>query len=121
MKKAIIIVGHGSRDGGNDTALKRMAEELQRSGAEIIEYAYLQYAQPTVDAALEQCIRQGAKEIVVVPFFMQAGAHVTRDIPGLLNKARSQHPDCAIRATDYVGAHPLMKRIVMDLANNIKY
>jgi sirohydrochlorin ferrochelatase len=120
MKKAIIILGHGSRGGGNDTALKRIAEELQRSSGKIIEYAFLQYAQPTADVALERCIKQGAKEIVIVPFFMQAGAHVMRDIPAFLDKARARHPECDIRSTDHVGSHPLMMQIVTDLAGNKK-
>lgn len=115
MKRAVIILGHGSRDGGNDTALKRIVEELRRCGGEIIEYAFLQYAQPTADAALDRCIAQGAKEIVIVPFFMQAGAHVTRDIPDFLNRVRARHPECDIHSTDYVGAHPMMTQIVMDL------
>lgn len=121
MKKAIIILGHGSRVSGNDTTLKRLAEEIERSnGGEIIEYAYLQYAQPTADAALNRCIKQGAKEIVIVPFFLQAGAHVTRDIPDFLDKARAQHPECSIRSTDYVGTHLLMAQIVIDLVQNTK-
>jgi len=121
MKKAVIILGHGSRGGGNDAALKRIAEALQRSGGgEIIEHAFLQYAQPTADAALDRCIKQGAKEIVIVPFFMQAGAHVTRDIPEFILKARTLHPECKIRLTDHVGDHPLMKQIVMDLVSKAK-
>ena len=121
MKKAVIILGHGSRGGGNDTALKRIAEELQRSAGEItIEYGFLQYAQPSADAALDRCIAQGVKEIVIVPFFMQAGGHVTRDIPAFLDKARARHPECDIRSTDYVGAHPLMTKIVMDLVDKAK-
>jgi sirohydrochlorin ferrochelatase len=121
MKKAVIILGHGSRSGGNDAALKRIAEDLQRSaGGLIIEYAFLQHAQPSADAALDRCIARGAKEILVIPFFMQSGGHVTRDIPAFLDKARSLHPECDIRSTDYVGAHPLMTQIVMDLVNKAK-
>ena len=120
MKKAVIILGHGSRGGGNDADLKRIAEELRRSSGEIIEYAFLQYAQPSAGAALVRCIAQGAKEIVIVPFFMQAGGHVTRDIPDFLDKARAQHPECDIHSTDYVGAHPLMTQILMDLVGKAK-
>jgi sirohydrochlorin ferrochelatase len=121
MKKAVIILGHGSRGGGKDTALKRIAEELRRSAGDlIIEYAFLQYSQPSADAALDRCITHGAKEIVIIPFFMQAGGHVTRDVPAFLEKARARHPECDIRATDYVGAHPLMTQIVMDLVDKAK-
>jgi sirohydrochlorin ferrochelatase len=120
MKRAVIILGHGSRDDGNDTALKRIVAELQQCGGDIIEYAFLQYAHPTADAVLDRCIMQGAKEIVIVPFFMQAGVHVTRDIPDFLDKARAEHPECDIYSTDYVGAHPLMTQIVMDLVGKAK-
>lgn len=121
MKTAVIILGHGSRGDGDDTALRRIAEEVQQSGSgEIVEYAFLQYAQPTADAALDRCIKQGAKEIVIVPFFMQLGAHVTRGIPAFLEKARKQHPLLAIRVTDHVGAHPLMARIAMDLVRGVE-
>jgi sirohydrochlorin cobaltochelatase len=121
MKKAVIILGHGSRGGGNDTSLKRLAEKLRRSAGDIIiEYAFLQYAQPSADSALDHCITHGAKEIVIVPFFMQAGGHVTRDIPAFLDKARTRHPECDIRSTEYVGAHPLMTQIVMDLVDKAK-
>lgn len=116
MKTAVIILGHGSRGGGNDATLKRIAEKMRLGGGdEIIEYAFLQYAQPTVDATLESCIKQGANKVVIVPFFMQTGVHVGRDIPGFLEKAKKQHPALEIRVTDYVGAHPLMKQIVADL------
>ena len=121
MKTAVIILGHGSRGNRNDTAIKQVVDAIKmcRSYA-IVEYAFLQYVRPTPDEALDRCIRQGAKEILIIPFFMQAGAHVTKDIPAFLDKARTQHPECNIRSTDYVGAHPLMTQIVMDLVDKAK-
>ena len=121
MKTAVIILGHGSRGNENDAAIKRVVEAIKMiSSLEIVEYAFLQYVQPTPDEALDRCIIQGAKDIVIVPFFMQAGAHVTRDIPDFLVKSRTRHPECNIRLTDYVGAHPLMTQIVMDLVGKVK-
>jgi sirohydrochlorin ferrochelatase len=121
MKTAVIILGHGSRGNGNDAAIKRVVEAIKMSRShDIVEYAFLQYAQPTPDEALDRCLRQGAKEIVIVPFFMQSGVHVTQDIPVFLEKARKQHPAFEIRVTDYVGAHPLMTQIVMDLVGKAK-
>jgi sirohydrochlorin ferrochelatase len=53
---------------------------------------------------------------MIVPFFLQAGAHVTRDIPQLIERVRKQHPDIEIMVTGYVGAHPLMAKVVEELA-----
>jgi sirohydrochlorin ferrochelatase len=116
MKTAVIILGHGSRGGGNDTAVKQVVAAIRESvSSNIVEYAFLQYAQPTPDEVLDRCIEQGAKKILIIPFFMQSGAHVTKDIPSFLEGARKKYPMIDIRVTDYVGAHPLMEQIVADL------
>ena len=117
MKIAVIILGHGSRSNEADRAIRRVVEEVKKAGAYAhVERAFLQYVPPTPQDALERCARQKADRIVVVPFFLQAGAHVTRDIPELIEKARKQHPGIDIIVTEYVGAHPLMAKIVVDLA-----
>jgi sirohydrochlorin ferrochelatase len=116
MKTAVIILGHGSRGNGSDAALKHIVAAIRESVSNnIVEYAYLQYVQPTPEEALDRCVQQGANKILIVPYFMQAGVHVTKDIPALLEKARQKHPTLDIRVTDYVGAHPLMEQIVADL------
>ncbi|MCK9420692.1 MAG: CbiX/SirB N-terminal domain-containing protein [Nitrospirae bacterium] len=121
MKTAVIILGHGSRSGGNDVAIKRIVASIRESmSSDIVEYAYLQYAQPTPDEVLDRCIRQGAKKIVIIPFFMQSGVHVAKDIPAFLEKAKQKYPALDIRVTDYVGAHPLMEQIVADLIRKSK-
>lgn len=117
MKTAVIILGHGSRNAGADDAIRRVADGVKRSGTyTVVEHAFLQYVPPSPQDALESCIRQKAQSIVIVPFFLQAGAHVTRDIPELIEKTRMRHPGVKISVTDYVGAHPLMVKIVEDLA-----
>ncbi len=121
MKKGIIILGHGSRSGGADDTVKQVAAEVRKfSGSDIVEYAFLEYAVPTLQDAWEKCVRQKAEQIVLVPFFMQAGAHVTRDIPAFVETARKQHPEITIIVTEYVGAHPLMSKIVLDLIEKNK-
>jgi sirohydrochlorin cobaltochelatase len=114
MKTAVIILGHGSRSGGADETVKRVAAKIQKSGGSE------QYVQPTPREALEHCIRQRAKKIVIVPFFMQPGAHVRRDIPAFVEMAKKEHPDIDIMATDFVGSHPLMGKIVEDLVEKTK-
>ncbi len=116
MRTAVIILGHGSRNGGADEAIRQIADEVRRGGDFVfVEHAFLQYVQPTLPETLETCIRQGANKVVIVPFFMQAGAHVTRHIPALVEKAKKKHPCINIAVTDYVGTHPLMTKIVEDL------
>ncbi len=116
MKTAVIILGHGSRSEGADEAVRRVVAEARKRGShKIVEYAFLQYVDPAPHEALEECIRQGAGKVVIVPFFLQPGAHVTKDLPNFVEKAKRQHPDIAITVTEFVGNHPLMTDIVIDL------
>ncbi|HLE41225.1 MAG TPA: CbiX/SirB N-terminal domain-containing protein [Nitrospirota bacterium] len=116
MKSAVIILGHGSRSAGADKAIQRIVVEVKkRGGHEIVEQAFLQHTLPALMETIESCARKNAERIVIVPYFMQPGAHVTRDIPALIEQARKKHPGIEILMTDFVGSHPLMAEIVMDL------
>ncbi len=120
MKSAVIILGHGSRSAGADKAVRRIAAEVKkRGGHEVVEHAFLQHTPPGLMETIEACARQNAGRIVIVPFFMQPGAHVTRDIPALIDQARKNHPGVEMLMTDFVGSHPLMAEIVMDLIGRI--
>ena len=117
MRTAIIILGHGSRNTGADEAIRKVVIEVKQAGSfTVVEHAFLQYVPPTPQEVIERCIGQNADRIVVVPFFLQAGAHVTRDIPELVDQARKRHRGVEIVVTDYVGAHPLMAKVVEELA-----
>lgn len=121
MRTAVIILGHGSRNAGADEAIRKVVDGVKQAGSfALVEHAFLQYVPPTPYEVIERCTDHKVDRIVIVPFFLQAGAHVTRDIPELVERARKAHPGIEIVVTDYVGAHPLMVKIVEDLAGKGK-
>ena len=118
MKTAVIILGHGSRRQGSDASLETLVASLLKTGRyDIVAHAFLQYAEPALPPVVERCVGQGAVRIVVVPFFVQPGAHVTRDIPALAEDLRMRYPGVSFSVTGFVGAHPLMTDIVADLVD----
>ena len=119
MKTAVIILGHGSRSTDADAAIRAIVQGVMKAGTfAVVEHAFLQYVPPSLQDVLARCVDQNVDRIVIVPFFLQAGAHVTRDIPELVERARKQYPSVDIIVTGYVGAHPLMARIVEDLVDS---
>jgi sirohydrochlorin ferrochelatase len=116
LRTAVIILGHGSRNMGADEAIRKVVDGVKQTGSfAVVEHAFLQYVQPTAHEVIEHCVSQNVGRVVIVPFFLQAGAHVTRDIPELIEKARKEHPKTEIMVTDYVGTHPLMAKVVEEL------
>jgi sirohydrochlorin ferrochelatase len=117
MKTAIIVLGHGSRRQESGEPFADLMTAVRSAGNfEIVEHAFLQYSVPTIDDAVGSCLKRGVGKVVIVPFFVQPGAHVMKDIPELLEKLRRRHPGILFTLTDYVGSHPLMVDIVVDLA-----
>ncbi len=116
MKTAVIILGHGSKAESAGGPVLSLVAALRSAGRfACVEHAFLQYAPPTLEEAVGKCSGQGAAVVAVVPFFVQTGAHVSRDIPALVEELRKRYPAVTIRLTGHVGGHPLMAEIVKDL------
>jgi sirohydrochlorin ferrochelatase len=119
VKTAVIVLGHGSRQEGADAPLAELAAGLRSSGAyAMVEQAFLQYVPPTLPDTVKRCVAGGAEQIVIVPFFLQPGAHVTRDIPEAVVALHSEYPQVRFSVTGHVGGHPLMAQIVEELVKN---
>ncbi|MDA8100635.1 MAG: CbiX/SirB N-terminal domain-containing protein [Nitrospiraceae bacterium] len=117
MKTAVIILGHGSRRQGAGNPLADLAKSLRTTGEfELVEYAFLQYAEPFLPEVIERCVAHGAGRIVLVPFFTQPGSHVSTDIPVMVQDARRKHPAVIFQVSEHVGAHRMITDIVADLA-----
>jgi len=117
VKTAVIILFHGSRAEGSDATVHRIIAEVRRRGHfRIVAEAFLQNATPGLRESTAFCVQQGAENIVIVPFFLQTGGHVTADIPLLVDEIRHLHPEIEITLTEPVGSHPLLVDVVLDLA-----
>lgn len=116
MKTAVIVLGHGSRQDGADAPLGELAAVLRSArGDALVEQAFLQYVLPTLPETVARCVAQGAGRVVIVPFFLQPGSHVTRDIPEQVAELERHYPSVRFTVTGHVGGHRLMAKIVEEL------
>lgn len=115
MTIGIILVDHGSRRAESNQMLLAAAEKLAESmPGTIVEPAHMELAEPSIALAFQECIRRGAKEIVVFPYFLSPGRHWTEDIPDLVRKAAADYPNVRWVITAPFGLHPLMQQIIQD-------
>ncbi len=117
--RSLVLVAHGSRREASNQEVRHVAEQLQARAMDVFDRvtaAYLELAGPTIPEAIENCIRAGADEVVVIPYFLAAGRHMSDDIPAIIEAAREAHPDVSIRVTPYVGAAPGVVDLLLDLA-----
>lgn len=82
LKKGLILVGHGSREEGFNSAMKKVAAALRKEEKfDFVLCAYNEITSPSFPEAVEILVKKGAEKITVLPYFLQAGRHVRRDIP----------------------------------------
>jgi len=118
--KALLVVAHGSRRSASNDEVRILCERLQeeKSGKEfaIVRAAFLELAEPSIPAGIEQCIQLGADQIVVLPYFLSAGRHASEDIPAEVEKARLPYPHVAIHLAPYLGSAPGIAGLLLALA-----
>jgi sirohydrochlorin ferrochelatase len=109
---AVVLLGHGSRVAPANAPLVEMAELVShRLGGCKTVSAYLQLAEPLLGPVVEQLVAEGAKKIVIMPFFLFPGAHVREDIPEELERLGGLHPDVEMILAGHLGIHALLADI----------
>jgi sirohydrochlorin ferrochelatase len=114
--RAVILIGHGSRAVGADDDMERIAQRLRDASGGIIETCRMGGRGVLFDEAFERCIRQGAMEIIVLPYFLNFGIHLREDIPEILRKAADSRPEVRLVFGKHLGydeslVHLVAKRI----------
>ncbi len=116
--ETIILIGHGSpKDGANniDIAARLLHPLLHPDcGQDCVQVAYLQFAQPEITEAIDQAVARGAKRIILHPFFLSAGIHVSRDIPELIAAAGKLYPQVEFIYTEPLGIHQKLAEVVRE-------
>lgn len=111
----IIIIDHGSRREESNQFVITVAADFQNSeGYRIVEPAHMELAQPDLAVAYDKCVRQGAKYIIVHPYFLAPGRHWHEDIPQLASAAAASHPQTSCVVTAPLGIHSAMLQIIAD-------
>lgn len=117
-KFAVVVLGHGSRVAAANEPLCGIAEMVGENLGVTAIPAFLQLAGPSLEEAVEKLVAQGYREIVVAPFFLYPGAHVTEDIPAKAEELEAAHPGIGITVTEHLGVHPLLAELVAERVRN---
>ncbi len=81
----ILICGHGSRNKLAITEFKELTKLIQaRYPNHLVEYGFLEFAEPSLVDALEKLRDQSIRKIIAIPAMLFAAGHVKNDIPSLL-------------------------------------
>ena len=101
MKEGLILFAHGSREPEWALPFERIASELRKRF--LVELAYLERMNPTLDEAVASAVTKGAQRVRIVPVFLGVGGHIKEDLPKLAGAARARHPGVEIVLETTIG------------------
>jgi sirohydrochlorin ferrochelatase len=105
VKRALLVVDHGSREAEAAAHLAQIADELRRRRPGLSVYvAHLELIAPTIAEAIAACAADGVTELIVHPFFLAPGRHAARDLPRAVEAAAAAHAGVRVRLTAPLGA-----------------
>ena len=118
---ALILFSHGSLLCGAGEALDAHAERLRARGEwDRVEVGYLNYSEPPFLETVAKVAAEGARRIVVVPYFLVAGYFVQVDLPRCLAEARAAHPDIEFIVADALRHDAGLADALLDAALHAK-
>lgn len=117
MKKALLLIGHGSSVAGANETLHAIAAMIgNRAEFDMVEVSFLSRNTADIQDKIDDCVQRGAQCILLYPYFLSAGSHVLNDLPSERDSAAGRHPDVRMALAEPLGPHPKLAEIVCERA-----
>lgn len=116
QRDAILLIDHGSRRKQANAVLEQVAAlvEQELGAGSIVEPAHMEIAEPTIEQGFSRCVERGATRVIVHPFMLAPGRHVSEDLPGLVERCAAAHEGVTFVMAAPIGSHPGVIRAVVD-------
>jgi len=116
--RAILLIDHGSVRPEANHMLACMGNLLQQMVGRglLVRHAHMELAAPSIAEGFAACVASGATEVIVFPYMLSPGKHVTRDIPRLVADAAAGFPHVIYRVTAAFGVHEKLAELIAQRA-----
>ncbi len=111
----ILIISHGSpRPEANQGFCDLVGRIAARLGADDVLPAFFSIARPDIRDQVAVLAARGLRRIVLMPYFLYSGQHVTVDIPAQLAECRGQFPHVAMELLPTLENDPAVEDVVVE-------
>lgn len=112
-RTALLLIAHGSRRLEANADLQHVAAAMRERGRfDVVEVSYLELAEPSIPDGGARCVKQGATDVVMLPYFLSPGVHVQEDMAEARAELTERFPGVTFRLAGHLGRHPLLLDIV---------
>ena len=118
---ALLLIAHGSRRTEANADLEHVAAALRDRGRyPAVQVSYLELADPGIEAGGALCAEAGATDVILLPYFLSPGKHVTEDLTAARAKLSERFPGVRFVLADPLGRHPLLLDVLEERAREVE-
>ena len=118
---ALLLIAHGSRRPEANDDLEYVAARLRERGRyPIVQVSYLELADPGIEAGGALCVSAGAREVILLPYFLSPGKHVVEDLAAARDRLAEFFPGVRFVLADPLGRHPLLLDVIEQRAKEVE-
>jgi sirohydrochlorin cobaltochelatase len=113
----LVLYAHGSTDPRWRAPFERLLGEVAGvSGPGGVRLAFMESAEPGLEAVAREAAGDGVERLVVLPLFLASGVHVERDVAGKAEAIRGAHPGLAVDVLPPVGEDERLLATLREIA-----
>jgi len=118
MKKAILIVGHGSRSKEAGEIFFQVVDMVKaKLEGTTVMGANMELSPPDIPTVLEEMMKINKfEEVIVVPYFLYRGIHIKEDIPEILEEMGKKYEGTKFTLGNPIGAESFLADILISRA-----
>jgi sirohydrochlorin cobaltochelatase len=117
LRECLVLLAHGSKDPRWREPFERLFLRSRRD-YDAVKLAFMEFTEPTLLEAADECVRDGFHSLRILPLFMASGAHLATDVPKLFAEVKERHPQLQLELMSPIGEDPrviaLMTHIVRE-------
>jgi sirohydrochlorin ferrochelatase len=115
---ALVVFAHGSPVESANQAVRQFCEAVaKRSRYSPVLPAFLDGGAPDLPSAVASAVQAGAGRVIIVPYFLTLGLHLTRDLPRIAADIARIHQGVRVEVTSPLDGHPALIDAVLDRAS----
>lgn len=118
VQRGLVFVAHGSRNPLSNQHIASLANSVKTNVTKKYTYfnhSFLELAEPSMSDAINHQIQMGANEIVIFPYFLSNGNHVSRDIPALIKNFENEFPSINFTILPIFGNYAEMASLICSM------
>ncbi|MDR6999767.1 sirohydrochlorin chelatase [Neobacillus niacini] len=122
--KAILFVGHGSKDREGNDQVRQFIEAMRKNWDEsiLVQTSFLEFEKPTVNQGIDVCVEKGADHISVIPIMLLQAGHSKIHIPAAIDEAKIKYPEVQFTYGRPIGVHEetfeILKTRLIEIGEN---